>query len=219
MPPHSVPHSVRERQDLADAMLAAGPDAPTLCEGWTVRDLAEHLLARERRPDAALGATLPFLAGWSERVRRGYRASPFEDVVDRFRSGPPSLGWSALPGVDARLNVGEFLVHHEDVRRAGPGWQPRNLDPALEEVAWTAAVGASRLLLRRLRAGVELEWPAGAGREGRRRRVRKGEPVVTVSGPPLELLLYVFGRRSVARVQLTGDASAVQALRDLDLHA
>ena len=33
----------RERQQLADLMASVGPDAPTLCEGWTVRDLAAHL--------------------------------------------------------------------------------------------------------------------------------------------------------------------------------
>ena len=41
-----------ERADLCDLFRAVGPDAPTLCEGWTTRDLAAHLVVRERRPDA-----------------------------------------------------------------------------------------------------------------------------------------------------------------------
>ncbi|MET9971520.1 TIGR03085 family protein, partial [Streptomyces sp. NPDC006356] len=30
----------RERLLMADLLEAEGPDAPTLCEGWTTRDLA-----------------------------------------------------------------------------------------------------------------------------------------------------------------------------------
>ena len=43
-------HAKRERLLLADLLETAGPDAPTLCEGWTTRDLAAHVVVRERRP-------------------------------------------------------------------------------------------------------------------------------------------------------------------------
>lgn len=45
----------RERLLLADLLETAGPDAPTLCEGWQTRDLAAHVVVRERRADAAGG--------------------------------------------------------------------------------------------------------------------------------------------------------------------
>ena len=61
--------SEAERQVLVDAMLVAGPDAPTLCEGWTVKDLAAHLVARERRPDSGPGVIIPVFARWTEHVR------------------------------------------------------------------------------------------------------------------------------------------------------
>ena len=48
-------HSAAEREALADALASAGPDAPTLCEGWTAHDLAAHLIAREHRPDSTPG--------------------------------------------------------------------------------------------------------------------------------------------------------------------
>ncbi len=35
-------HAADERQVLADALLEAGPEASTLCEGWTAHDLAAH---------------------------------------------------------------------------------------------------------------------------------------------------------------------------------
>ena len=42
-----------ERQLLADLFLEVGPEAPTLCAGWTTTDLAAHLWVREHRPEAA----------------------------------------------------------------------------------------------------------------------------------------------------------------------
>src|SRR4029079_18721505 len=45
----------RERAALCDLAVEVGPDAPTLCEGWTASDLVAHLLVRERNPVASLG--------------------------------------------------------------------------------------------------------------------------------------------------------------------
>lgn len=70
-----------ERQALCDTMLAVGPDAPTLCEGWTVLDLAVHLLLRERRPDVAPGAFVPALRGRLDRVAAEQAARGLPAVV------------------------------------------------------------------------------------------------------------------------------------------
>ncbi len=48
-------YSREERRALCALLDETGPDAPTLCEGWTTGDLAAHLVLRERRPDAAAG--------------------------------------------------------------------------------------------------------------------------------------------------------------------
>ena len=48
----------RERAGLVEILRAVGPDAPTLCERWTTRDLTAHLVVRERRPDALPGTEL-----------------------------------------------------------------------------------------------------------------------------------------------------------------
>ena len=39
-----------------------------------------------------------------------------------------------LPGLGNLVNAGEYAIHHEDVRRAQPGWQPRRLAAADEVV-------------------------------------------------------------------------------------
>ena len=59
-----------ERLLLCDLLTRIGPDAPTLCQGWTTGDLAAHLVTRERRPDAGPGLVVPLLAGHTERVQR-----------------------------------------------------------------------------------------------------------------------------------------------------
>ena len=48
-----------ERARLADLLLEKGPHAPTLCGGWSTRDLAAHLWLRESRPDAFAALFIP----------------------------------------------------------------------------------------------------------------------------------------------------------------
>ena len=117
----------RERAALVATMREVGPDAPTLCEGWDVRDLAAHLVVRERRLDAAPGIVIPAFAGYTERVQRQVAASTDWDVLlDKIASGPPLL--SPFKLLDPIANMDEMFIHHEDVRRAQPDWEPRPLD-------------------------------------------------------------------------------------------
>ncbi len=107
-----------ERTALCDLFLEVGPDQPTLCAGWTTRDLAAHLVVRERRPDAAAGILVKPLAGYLERVRVAAAQRPFPELVEVLRHPPP---WSAgaIGPLDRATNTMEFFIHHEDVRRAG----------------------------------------------------------------------------------------------------
>jgi len=195
----------------------AGPDAPTLCEGWRTAELAAHLVLREHRPDAALGILGGPLAGYTEHVLRDMsRRIPFPRLVETVRTGPPLLSIYALPGVDARLNFTEYFVHHEDVRRAQPGWQPRDLDERLRDEIWTG-LSRARLMLRKVPVGIEFARNDLAERHGAaqtlRLTVRPRTPVVTVIGAPAELLLWTFGRTGAAHVTLEGAEADVTALR------
>jgi uncharacterized protein (TIGR03085 family) len=192
-----------------------GPGAPTLCEGWRTADLAAHLVLRERRPDAAAGLMGGPLAGHTRRVTQALSTrTPFPHLVELIRTGPPPLSIYRLPGMDERLNLVELFVHHEDVRRGADGWQPRELKDGLADALWQR-LSASRLLFRRSPVGVELardDLTAPAGRRQVRVTARARTPVVTVTGPPAELVLWALGRTGAARVRLDGSADAVRQL-------
>jgi uncharacterized protein (TIGR03085 family) len=196
-----------EREALADALIDAGPDAPTLCEGWTARDLAAHVVTRDRRPDASPGIMIKSLAGWTDRVRTGYRdGGSYADLVSKVRQ-PPRLSPMNVAALDETLNTVEFFIHTEDVRRGRPGWQPRPLDPGLAAHLWRRVAGMARLSLRRIAKPVRVESP-GHGQF----TVGDGEPAATLTGDPGELVLFLFGRQGAARVELTGDPDLVARL-------
>ncbi|MCR6481346.1 TIGR03085 family metal-binding protein [Amycolatopsis sp. OK19-0408] len=198
-----------ERQALATLLHDLGPDAPTLCEGWTTRDLAAHLVVREHRPDAAPGIMVPALAGYTQKVQDRYAAKPWESLVEQVRQGPSKFWPTSLGPLDELTNTAEFLVHHEDVRRAQPGWQPRPADPTRDAAAWKSAKGAAKLNLRKAPVGVTLKT-----KTGQEAAVKTGPDPVTVVGDPIDLLLFVFGRDAVD-LDFEGDAAAVTKLQSV----
>ncbi|WP_432977046.1 TIGR03085 family metal-binding protein [Dactylosporangium sp. CA-233914] len=194
-----------ERAALADALLAAGPDAPTLCEGWATRDLAAHLVLRERRPDAAAGIMLKPVAGHTRKVQDRLAAGDYAALVAKVRT--PTL---LLRPLEEAMNLVEFFVHLEDVRRAAPGWSKRQLPQPYAQVLAARAKGSARLSARRFPATIEVRTPGGepftAGRSD------TGD-TVTLEGEPGEVLLFFTGRQSVADVTITGPDDLVEKLR------
>ena len=196
----------RERAALVDTLREVGPEAPTLCEGWNTRDLAAHLMIREYRLDAAPGILVPFFADHTAQVQNSVaRQTDWNELLDKVASGPPV--YSPLKLLDPVANVGEMFIHHEDVRRAQPDWQPRVLEPALTSMLRRTLPLMGRLTLAKVPGRVVLRTP-----EGKTVLTTGRGPAVTVTGASEELLLFSVGRQ--ARVEFDGDASAVQAVRD-----
>ncbi|MEU5939755.1 TIGR03085 family metal-binding protein [Micromonospora sp. NPDC047548] len=200
-----------EREALADLMLELGPDAPTIDEGWTTRDLAAHLVVRERRPDAAGGIVLPPLRGYAERVRRRIAARPWAELVGLVRR-PPLWSPVSNPLTDELANTLEFFIHHEDVRRAGAGWQPRDLPAGQRTRLWKPASLLARTALRRFPADLLVQAP-GHGELS----VGRGGERVRLVGSPGELALFLSGRQRVARVQVDGPAPLADRIRHAPL--
>jgi len=189
-----VPTVAREeRALLADLLAEVGPDQPTLCAGWTTRDLAAHVVLRERRPLAALGIAIGPLAGYTRHVQADVARTPWPELVDTLRHPSPLL----VGPTDKVINTTELFVHHEDVRRARAGWQPRPADARREATMWRFLRQRASYLFRDGSGGLRLELP-----DGRAHVVRRGEPVTTLRGPATELVLYGYGRRDHARVEV-----------------
>lgn len=196
----------RERAALVATMRELTPDTPTLCGGWDARDLAAHLVVRERRLDAAPGILIPALAGYTERVQEGVASSTdWDELVGQVASGPPL--YSPFKLLDPIANVAEMFIHHEDLRRAQPGWEPRPLDDQTASALRRPAAMMARMTLRKAPATVVLATPEGETVA----TVGKG-PQVRVTGDPGELLMFVAGRDE-ARIDVDGPPDVVAAVK------
>lgn len=201
----------RERSALVESMRATGPDAPTLCEGWTTRDLAAHLVVREYRPDAAAGIVVPALADRMEHLRLREAERPWEDLLDTIAGGAP--WYSPLRYADRVANLAEYLVHHEDVRRGRPGWAPREFEVDDLERVWSLATTVAKTFLRKVAARVDLRIPAHVG-SATIASVSTGAalaPLVSITADPVEFLLWTFGRDEV-EIDISGAQRGIDAL-------
>ena len=206
-----------ERTALCALFDETGPEAPTLCEGWQTRHLAAHLVLRERRPDAAAGILGGPLAGYTKRVTETLATrTSFPELVAQIRTGPPALSFFRIHGVDERANLVEFFVHHEDVRRAAAGWEPRGVKNGLADALWQR-LRMGRILFRRAPVGVELvrdDLTVDPGQQQVRMTAKAKTPVVTVTGHPAELMMWALGRTTAAQVRLDGSGDAVRRLSE-----
>jgi uncharacterized protein (TIGR03085 family) len=219
---HVMMHARQERLALCALLDKSGPAEPTLCEGWRTLDLAAHLVLREHRPDAGAGVLGGPLAWHTRRVQAALTRTPYPRLVETIRNGPPRLSFFGIPGTDERVNLVEFFVHHEDVRRAQPGWEPRDLDPGLSELLWSR-LKAVRFVFRKAPVGVEFARddqprPGGTGARLVRITAKARTPVVTITGAPAELTMWAFGRTAAARVRLDGSEADVRTLSTASWH-
>lgn len=197
-----------ERDALADVLDELGPDAPTLCEGWTTKDMAAHVYVRERRLDAAIGV-LPLgpLSSYTDRVMAStLRTLGYEEIVRRFRTVPPHLRIGPL---DELMNTGEYWIHTEDVRRPN-GLPRREMPEDFERAIWSRLSRQARMSFRRadvaLRIVPTVGRPVDVG-------AKDSADLVEVRGRPSELLLLAYNRKADADVEYAGEPAAVERLR------
>jgi uncharacterized protein (TIGR03085 family) len=198
-----------ERKELTDLLVELGPQAATLLPPWTTRDLAAHLVLREIDSLAAPGLVVPGPWGrLAERRRRALALKDFSWLCAVLRSGPRP-GFFRIGWVRRFPSLNEFFVHHEDVRRANSRG-PRAHGQAMDEALWRNVTRSAWFLARRLHGlELELQWQG----TDRSVRARRGAPIARITGPPGELLLYLFGRQQAAQVEISGPDAAIATLR------
>lgn len=198
--------AAQEREDFADFLASLSPEqweAPTLCEGWSVRDVAAHVVSYD---DVGVAGLLKqfvrgrfTLGGINEVSLAEHRGASPEELVERIRRHATPSGLTAR--FDGRVGLVDTLVHHQDVRR--PLGLRREVPAERLRTALPFALVAPPTLgpwhVRGVRlVATDLDWSAGKGPEAR--------------GPGEAVLLAITGRRSVAS-ELDGPGARILAER------
>ena len=197
----------RERQALCDTALALDADAPTLCGDWDVAMLLAHLIVRERKPLKSSGIMIPALAGVTDRAMAKEAARGVPAMVETLRRAP--LTWYSLPGVEKYTQTLEYVVHHEDLRRGRPGWEPRELPAADVDELWNLVSRSGAYLGRNLKVATRI---ACSDEPDTSARFSKGDDPVVVTGPVVELIMWAFGRTELRDVTVDGPPEKVAQL-------
>jgi uncharacterized protein (TIGR03085 family) len=211
LPKLRASYARKERQALCETARSVGPNAPTLCEGWDVKDLICHLLVRESSVMGAAGIAVSALSGLTDKEMARLKRQPFEHLVERLRTH--KLTFYSLPPVDAAFNTLEFFVHHEDIRRAAPGWRRRSLPDTAVDALWQALRSSGPALVRS--AGVPVTVRRTDTDETA--TLMPGRGPVELSGPVSEVVFYLHGRDQVREISFDGPDEKVAKLRRASL--
>ncbi|MDQ4116924.1 MAG: maleylpyruvate isomerase family mycothiol-dependent enzyme [Actinomycetota bacterium] len=194
-----------ERAELADLLAGLTPEqwaSPTLCEGWTVRDLVAHVYGYEdigftgflsRFVRARLDPGRANEIGVAEQAD----LSPSE-LLARARRFVQPRGFTTLMG--GRIALVDGMIHHQDIRRPlglGREIPPERLTVALDFARTAPPIGARKRIAGLRIVATDLGWATGDG------------PAVEGRAEPV--LMAIAGRRGVAD-ELSGPG--VATLRD-----
>lgn len=201
MPPDCWPLVWQEKTRLIDELEPLSDeqwDAPTLCEGWRVRDIVAHIAsgANLSKGKAFLGVVG---AGFNvnkfiDRDARKLGTRPREDLTTWFRD---SIGSTGLPpGVKPPGMLTDVVVHRSDIMR--PLGLPHDMDLEVAPIVLDFLKDQKFFKAPTLRADLRLratdcDWAVGEGAE--------------VRGPGEALALVLSGRKDTLD-ELEGDGVA-----------
>ncbi len=178
---------------------------PSLCDGWTVRDVAAHLTLQQLRLGDGLREALRHPAGMNRMIREWARRRaelPREQLVAEIRAMVGSRRHNI--GVTCQETLIDILVHSQDI--AVPLGRRLDIDPPAAAAAATRVLsyrgGSKAKVFKRIPlAGfrfiaTDVTWAVGTGRE--------------ITGPIAPILLVLTGRLA-ALPALSGDGVAALA--------
>lgn len=200
-----------ERAAMVASLRQLDPEAATLCEGWNVRRLVAHLVQREHAPAQQFGDSIRKEApghetNLSKLVATAATPQGYQKLVDKFAAGTGVLNPMSWLGDTGQLV--EYVVHHEDaLRSSGAAPRQERSAAALDKLFAQLRI-MGKLFFRSSPVGVSLSRTDGSGTAV----VKKGSGV-TLAGDPVELALYLNGRRDAAQVRLDGAPEHVAAFR------
>ncbi|PTR32292.1 uncharacterized protein (TIGR03083 family) [Rhodococcus sp. OK519] len=162
-----------ERAQLAVLLRSLTPSqwqTPSLCAGWTVRDVVAHMLSYEELSPTGLARR--FARG---RLRfNGANAIGLDDFGDH---GPQqlidrldrSLEPRGLPtAFGGRIALVDGMIHQQDIRRPlgiARDIPARRLIPALDFARYAPPIGAIRRVRGLRLVATDVDWASGTGPE------------------------------------------------------
>lgn len=177
-----------ERADLADLLETLTPEqwaAPSLCDGWTVRDVVAHVVSYEELGAFGIPKTMlqaGFRPGRMNDVRHAvYREHTPDQLVAILRGHLRPRGLTAMFG--GAIGLTDCVIHHQDIRR--PLGLPREVPAERLVEVLDFSLRAPVLPSKQNAAGVtvtasDLEWHHGDGPE--------------ITGPGEAILMALAGR-------------------------
>lgn len=198
---------VAERQFLVSTLRGLSDKqwcGATLCAGWTVEDLAAHLIVRERGGlIARAGIVLPFLHHKHDQAIERTKHKNHDELI-RILEKPP-VWVKYLP-----FNLIEFYVHNEDLLR-GELARPRVISDELEAALSGFIPSLLGLAFRRVRGGFSLVVHDESLDRTHHKIIGASQanmPELELSGGSGELVLLFLGRGKQARVRVAGSKEA-----------
>lgn len=197
---------IHEERTAFATLLAELPEVDwshdTLCPGWTVHDVAAHVISTPQLGWGAMGAMA------LRNVGRGYNTMIFREVKrlgsretrDSILTDFERLATSTrhVPTTTSVEPLIDALLHHQDVVRPlgrAHAMPPPAAAVAADRVRRLAPLMGTRKLVRSVRmVATDVDWTRGTG--------------PTISGPVQELLMLASGR-TPDRSLLSGDGLAV----------
>ena len=165
----------------------------TLCKGWSVEDLAAHLVTRERNIIGGLGLAVPSLHRLHDKRIAKVTTHSHEYIIEKLEKYP-----SHMP---ASLNTAEFWVHNEDILRGELNMDRPAPNKAANAILWGSLKGLVKIKKDMVADIGNADLINSETKEHIRIRFDKKPKITTITGAASELLLYFYGRRSVAKVK------------------
>jgi len=168
---------------------------PSLCSGWTVRDVLAHMTsAAKSTPPAFFGKLIGAGFSFDKVQEKGVAAQQGATPADTLANFESVLTSVKHPPGPTETWLGETIVHSEDIRRA-LGIQHSYPTKAVVQVAdffkgSNLLIGSKRRIAGLTLRATDAEWSHGTGPQ--------------VSGPIVSLVMAMTGRK-VATEDLTGE--------------
>ena len=197
--------AVEERGDLLELLRTLDEsqwDAPTLCEGWAVRDVVAHVVSYE---GLSVGQLVSRFARGMFRLSRvnqsglaPLRDAPPEALLHALERNLQPAGLTTAFG--GRVALIDALVHHQDIRRPlglSRAVPPQRLRAALPFAVLAPPIRGAWHARGAKVVASDLDWSYGRGPEAR--------------GPGEAVLMVLAGRRGAAEDLVGPGANRLRA--------